>query len=162
MPKDQSEIVVTLNDGKTVHCARQTTVGELLQAEDVTSDELPILGALVNNDVVSLTYPLEVDCELTPLTIADPHGWRIYRRSLAFVLAKSVADIYPGARFSIEHSLGSGLYCTFEMDGASEITEEQLAPIEQRLQEVVRANTPIKRHKISFSEAVERCKDQKQ
>ncbi len=162
MEKDKKDIAVTLQDGKTITCAIQTTAGELFDQLGIKSGQLPLLGALINNDVVSLTYPLEVDCDLTPLTMADPHGWRIYRRSLAFVLAKAVADLFPEARFSIEHSLGSGLYCSFEMNGNAGITSNQLAAIEEILLELVRKDIPIKRRKISFSEAVARFEKEKQ
>ncbi len=162
MEKEKKEIKVTLPDGKTVTCDPQTTAGELFEQVALTTEGLPLLGALVNNDVVSLTYPLEVDCSLAPLTMADPHGWRLYRRSLAFVLAKAVADVFPEARFSIEHSLGSGLYCSFEMNGQTEITSDQLAAIDEQLVEVVRKDIPIKRRKISFNEAVARFEKEKQ
>lgn len=158
----EAEITVTLPGGKSVQCAAQTTVGELLGRQNVKSEGLPILGALINNDVVSLTYPLEVDCDLVPLTMADPHGWRMYRRSLAFVLAKAVKDLFPEASFSIEHSLGSGLYCSFEMNGQTEITSDQLAAIDEQLIKIVRQDIPIMRRKISFSETVTRFEREKQ
>ncbi|MBU4461291.1 MAG: hypothetical protein KJ579_12030, partial [Verrucomicrobia bacterium] len=44
------------------------------------------LGALVNNEAVTLSYPLEVDSEVTLLTMCESHGWRIYRNSVSFLL----------------------------------------------------------------------------
>jgi uridine kinase len=162
MDTDKRMIQVTLEDGRVVSCAPHTTVARLLVREEQVAPDLPFLGALVNNDVVSLTYPLEVDCQLEALTMANPHGWRIYRRSLAFILAKVVNDLYPEARFSIEHSLGSGLYCNFEMGGEFGVSSEQLAAIEARLRDLVREDRPIQRHKISYSEAVARFEQEKQ
>ena len=54
---------------------------------------LPYLGALVNNDICSLSFPLQVNCTLEFLTFADRYGNHIYRRSLAFLLAKAVRDL---------------------------------------------------------------------
>lgn len=162
MADTKQVITVVLEDGQSVECAAQTSVSELIQSVGLSAGELPFLGALVNNDVVSLTYPLEVDCELIPLTIANPHGWRIYRRSLAFVLARAVDELFPEARFSIEHSLGSGLYCNFDLNGETGITEQQLAAIEERLGELVSRRVPIVRRKISFAEAIGRFEQQKQ
>ncbi len=159
---EDKQINIQLADGRTIQCPPQTTVDTLFEQAGIEPQDLPFLGALVNNNVVSLTYPLEVDCELQPLTMATPHGWRVYRRSLAFVLAKAVNDLYPEARFFIEHSLGSGLYCTFELNGKSGITAEQLAAVETRIGELVAADLPIKRRKISFSQAVARFEQQKQ
>ena len=132
------DITVVMSDGKSLQCPPHTSVWELIGEQGMKSDGLPYLGALVNNDVVSLTYPLEVDCELELLTMENPHGWRVYRRSLAFVLAKAVNDVFPEARFSIEHSLGSGLYCNFELHGRNGIETDQLEAIDRRLMELVR------------------------
>lgn len=158
----KQEITVILSDGQTVQCAPQTVVADLMSKAECKSSRLPYLGALVNNDVVSLTYPLEVDCQVELLTMEDPNGWRMYRRSLAFVLAKAVNDVYPEARFSIEHSLGSGLYCNFEMQGEVGISSEQLEAIDRRMMELVRQNVPIERRKISFAEAVGQFEQEKQ
>ncbi len=158
----KQEITVVLSDGRTVRCPPQTVVADLMKQAGCATSGLPYLGALVNNDVVSLTYPLEVDCNVELLTMEDPNGWRMYRRSLAFVLAKAVNDVYPKARFSIEHSLGSGLYCSFEMNGQSGIDGAQLEAIDRRLMELVRQDVPIERRKISFGEAVGRFEQEKQ
>lgn len=163
MPETNPIIKVTLEDGRTLECATQTTVIQLLaQARISTDGDLPVLGALVNNDVVSLTYPLEVDCTLSLLTMATPHGWRIYRRSLAYVLAMSVKAVFPNGHFSVEHSLGSGLYCTFAADDEKEMTPDQLTQIENKMRELVEADLPIERRKIAFAEAVTRFEKEEQ
>jgi uridine kinase len=159
---EHPDIRMTLPDGSTLSCPSDTTAGELLERAGLPSPPLPWLGALVNHDVVSLSFPLEVDGRIEPLTMADPHGWRIYRRSLAFLLAKAVHDLYPAALFSIEHSLGSGLYCSFDLAGRNGILEEELAAIDRRLRELIRMDLPIVRRKISFTEAVERFQRQLQ
>ena len=97
--KDNNQIHIRLGDRSEVHCAPQTRVCDIV---DKTSGPggLYYVGALVNNDAVSLSYPLEVDSEVILLTMADHHGWRIYRRSVCFLLAKTVVELYPEARFS--------------------------------------------------------------
>lgn len=162
MDSTPKNITVTLPQGRTVTCPPQTRVCDLLNDEPKRPDGFPYLGALVNNDVVSLTYPLEVDSTISPLTMADPHGWRIYRRSLSFLLAKAVKELYPTAHFSIEHSLGSGLYCNFEMNGDRGITTKQLSAIDDRLLELIRNKLPIERRKIAFMDAVSQFEQEKQ
>ena len=115
---------------------------------------LPYLAALANNDLVSLTYPLTVNSSVEPITAASPHGWRVYRRSLCFLLAKAVRDVYAHADFTIEHSFGSGLFCNFALDGRQGIDEAALARIEERMRELVRQNRPIERRKVGFVDAV--------
>ena len=162
MEEKTETITVLLEDGRARHCEPHTPANRLLAEAGMTPGELPFLAALVNNDVVSLSYPLEVDCDLKPLTLTDSHGWRVYRRSLTFVLAKVVHDLYPDAHFSVEHSLGSGLYCNCEINGQDGISPEQLAAVDDRLRELVGADVEIKRRKISFAQAVARLEQAEQ
>ncbi len=151
-PRPES-VTVTLSTGVTHTCAPGTAVAELLDGQPFAPEGLHIIGALVNNDVVSLSYPLEVDCRVEFLTLAHPHGWRIYRSSVSFLLAKAVRECFPGATFCVEHSLGTGFYCSFEQDG-NPITEAQLAKIDRHMRDLVARDVPIERRKISFETAV--------
>ncbi len=163
MSKTLPTINITLHDDRIVECPLQTPVDQLLQQQDIRPEgELPFLGATVNNEVVSMTYPLEVSSAVRPLTMKDPHGWRIYRRSIAFLLAKAVKELFPEAHFSAEHSLGSGLYCNFDLHGQQGITPEQLNALESHMMDLVRQDIIIQRHKISFAEAEERLEAEKQ
>lgn len=154
MSKDRKEIVITFENGKPHNCPVNTKVQDLVALAPKPANGLDVVGALVNNDVVSTTFPVEVDSELKLLTMADPQGWHVYRRSLAFLLAKTVNDLYPEVNFTIEHSLGNGLYCSFERDGQPGITEDELGRIDQHMCDLVKQAVPIERRKISFSDAV--------
>ena len=88
-----NRINVEFEDGEQTECPAGTIVGTLSGPND-TESGLPYIVALVNNDLVSLSYPLTVNSTVRFLTMADPHGWRIYRRSLCFLLAKAVRDLY--------------------------------------------------------------------
>ncbi len=150
-----SNITVTLEDGKSIQCAAGLHIGSLL-TKPVSDSGMPFIAALVNNDVSSLSYPLTVNCEVKFLTIADPHGWRIYGRSLTFLLAKAARDAYPEAQLWVEHSFGSGLYCSFHKTAGAEegITSKELARIESRMRLLVERDIPITRRKISYTDAV--------
>lgn len=120
---DNNHITITLADGGNVRKPLATPVQALLP-DDRANNGLHYVGALVNNDVVSLTYPLETDCTVSFLTLADPNGWRMYRNSVSFLLAKAVKALYPEAHFAVEHSLGTGFYCTFELNGTAGVTKQ--------------------------------------
>jgi uridine kinase len=145
-------IQVILPDGQKHICGPQTTVAELLPAR--TADNgLPYLAALVNNDICSLSFPLQVNSEVAFLTLADIHGDYVYRRSLSFLLAKAVRDLFPECEFVVEHSIGNGYYCTFCSGGAPGLSEGMLKRIEAHLRELVRRDIPLVRRKIGFVEA---------
>ena len=161
MDTNLNTITVSLGGGTQVHCAVGTRVRDVLPRHR-SPDGLDYIGALVNNDVVSLSYPVEVDSEVALLTRGDPLGYQIYGRSTCFLLAKAVKEVFPEARFAIEHSLGTGVYCSFEMDGHAGINEEHLQKIDLHMRSLVESDVPIERRKIAFTEAVRRFEREKQ
>ena len=161
MNTTEKMITVTLEDGSTIECPEQTKVVELAPGLKSPSG-LHYLGALVNNELVTLAYPLDVDCEVKLVTLVDSHGWRIYRQSVSFLLAKVIKELYPRARFSVEHSLGSGFYCFFSMNGEKKISEEHLTTIDQRMRKIVNADMAIKRVRIPYTQALKQFEEANQ
>ncbi len=155
-------INVTLQDGRQVSCPVGTSARDLLADAPPPPPGLHYLAALVNNDTASLSRPLHTDCTVHFLTLANPHGWRIYRRSVSFLLAKSVRECFPEASFSVEHSMGTGFYCNFDLPGQRSITQDQLAQIESHLRQLVDRNLPIERRKLSFEAALRRFESEGQ
>jgi uridine kinase len=148
-----SKIHITIGEEPTITGDAGTIVGDLMPTP-ADGQELPYVAALVNNDLVSLTYPLTVNCSVSFITAASPHGWRVYRRSLCFLLAKAVRDVYPDAEFSVEHSIGPGLFCNFALSGRPGIEPAALERVQARMQELIQQNCTIERRKISFADAV--------
>ncbi|MCX6991519.1 MAG: nucleoside kinase [Kiritimatiellaeota bacterium] len=150
-------ISITLEDGTRRRCRPHTPAGTLLK-KPCDAHGLPYIGARVNNDIVSLTYPLEVNAEVRFLTMTDPQGMRIYRDSLSFLLAKTAAALFPDGRFSIEHSLGTGLFCRFEatvLGRGGALSPRQVAALEAAMRRLIARNLPIRRRKLSFADALE-------
>lgn len=150
-------IDVVLPGGETRTCDSAATVRDMLPGP-ADDNGLPYLGALVNNDICSISFPLQVNCALEFLTFTDPYGSRIYRRSLAFLLAKAVRDLMPDCSFAVEHAIGDGYYCSFSSCGKSVvgdagIREEQIAAIEAHMRELVARDIPLERKQIGFVEA---------
>jgi uridine kinase len=145
-------IQVTLPDGQVHTCGPQTTVQDLLPAH-TAANGLPYLAALVNNDICSLTFPLQVNSEVQFLTLADTHGEFVYRRSLSFLIAKAVRDLFPEGEFAVEHSIGNGYYCTFSSAGSKGLSAAMVKRLETHMRELVRRDIPLVRKKIGFVEA---------
>lgn len=154
-------IQVTLTDQTTRTVATDTRVEEIVPGY-YSDDGLPYVCALVNNDVQSLSSPLEVDCVVRPVSINETHGDRVYRRSVAFLLAKTIRELHPRGDFTVEHSIGPGLYCNFEEDESIGLTTEQLTTVEERMRELVTEDIPIVRTKIAFTDALERFRKEGQ
>ncbi len=131
-----------------------TIVGGLIPDSD-KNNKLPYIAAMVNNDVVSLSYPLTVNSKVRFITMRDPHGWRVYRNSLSFILAKAVKDIFPQAVLSIDYSLGLGLFCSFRIkpDMPEGISDSDLQKINNRMREIINSDLKINRLKVSYTDA---------
>ncbi|MBI2440970.1 MAG: nucleoside kinase [Lentisphaerae bacterium] len=145
-------IRITLKDGAARRCRSNTPVSQLLK-KPCDPHGLPYIGCRVNNDIVSLTYPLDVNASVLFLTMTDAAGMRIYRASLTFLLAKAASTLYPERRFCIEHSLGTGLFCRFAATPG--ITTRQVAALEAAMRSLVSRNLPIRRRKLAFADALE-------
>ena len=158
---ERPTIRVRLDEGEPRVVPTGIRVEEILE-ERRSPGGLDYMGALVNNDVVSLSFSLEVDSRVVPITVENHHGDRIYRRSIAFLLAKVMHEMFPAATYGVEHSLGTGLYCTFEQDGRSGISPEDLDRVDRRMHELVDQDLPIVRSKVSFETALRRFEEEQQ
>ncbi len=147
-------ISVRLEDGSVLACAPGTEAGALLRKR-TAPDGLPYIGCLVNHDVSSLSYPLDINCELRFLTLRDPQALHIYRNSLSFLLSKAAQELFPHARFSIEHSLGTGFFCRFEIGARRSVTRRQVQQLDQAMRGFINRDMPIRRRKLAFSEALD-------
>lgn len=149
-----NKININIENTPDFVCDIGTTVSELLTT-DCDDKGQPYIAALVNNQPVSLTYPLEVNSKISFITASSSQGWRIYRNSLCMLLGKAIHDLFCEAEFAVEHSFGPGLFCDFIKDGVADIDKEALIKIENHLKDIVAENHPIERRKISFVDAVE-------
>ncbi len=144
-----------MEDSSVLTCEAGTEAGALLKRR-VAPDGLPYIGCLVNNDVSSLSYPLDINCALRFLTLRDPQALHIYRNSLAFLLSKAAEELLPRVRFSIEHSLGTGFFCRFETSTRSSVTRRQVQQLDKAMRGFISRDLPIRRRKLAFSEALAR------
>lgn len=113
-----------------------------------------VLGAMVNNKLKELTYEIYKPKNVRFIDLTHPAGRRMYIRSLCFVLYKAVNDLYPGAGFRLEHSISNGLYCRLT-DKNIVLSEENIANIKNRMQEIIAADLPFVREEIETEKAIE-------
>lgn len=141
-----------LPDGRTIRGPRGATAGELL---GLLKDELPpIVGAIVNGELRELTFCLQMDSKVQPVTMGDADGMRIYRRSLTFLLEVAFITLFPEADVSVDHSVSSGgFYC--QAIDRPQLTPQELAQVEAAMRSLVEADLPFRRLEVPLAEAVE-------
>jgi uridine kinase len=98
--------------------------------------------------------PLVGDADVTPVTIAEPDGARIYRRSLALLLVTAAAEEFPEAEVFVQHSapIMGGHFCAVR--GRAPFTPDELLALERRMRRIVESDEPILKSAASVPEAI--------
>ena len=149
-PRDNVE--VHLPDGRVLAGPRGTCVGKFLE-EAGGSGGAPLVAAIVNSDLRELTYPVQMDLKLAPVTMADADGARIYRRSLTFLLSAAFSNLFPQNHLTIDHSVSSGGYFC-QVTDRSPLTEAELAELTKRMRAWVVQDESFSRQEVSLKEAL--------
>jgi uridine kinase len=144
-------VQVYLPHGRILEGPADSQVLIFLSAVDT---EAPIVGAVVNGALRELTYPIEMDARVRPITMAEADGMRIYRRSLTFLLAAAFEPLFPEAELTVDHSVSSGgYYC--EVTGRDPLKQKELNSLEARMRELVEADIPFAKSHTPLKEAIE-------
>ena len=130
----------------------------LLDVYQEFADEIklpyPVISAKVNNASQGLKFRLYQNRDVEFLDARAGSGHRVYVRSLSFVLYKATQDIFPGSKLFIEHSLCRGYYCNFKKKDGTPLTDEDVAQVRKRMQEIVDLDMPFRRTEATNEEAI--------
>src|SRR4029453_15314440 len=140
----RSSVEIYLPDGRVLSGPRGAKLGEFLQTVEHDSE---LVAAVVNSDLRELTYPIHLESRVIPVTMSDPDGARIYRRSLTFLLEMAFTDLFPEAVLFVDHSVAAGgYYC--QITGRSLLSESEITALKVHMQELVKSNLPFERMEI--------------
>lgn len=154
--------VLLVNDGRRYELPLFEKLGDFSKQvcpvvkDDRTGVVYPVLAALVDHKLKELDFKLAMTHEVEFIGYNHPDGRRTYLRSLCFVLQNAVRELFPDKVLVIDHSLPSGLYCKVietrkQEDGRCRtlaLTQDQLASVKSRMQEIVSADMPFRKEKI--------------
>jgi threonyl-tRNA synthetase len=141
---------IELAGGTTTELPEGEPVGAVLPPEAI--------AARVDGELVDLSYVPAIDGKVEPVLPSDGDGLLVLRHSAAHVLAQAVCDLWPGTRYAIGPPIEDGFYYDLELPG--QVSETDLAKIEDRMREIVAADQPFVREEIPRAEALERFADQ--
>ncbi len=145
-------IKITLADGAVKEYPKGTTALEIARS---ISEGLArkVLAANVNGEVWDATRPIEQDAQLKLLTWQDDGGKSTFWHSSAHLLAEAVEDVFPGVKFWVGPAIDKGFYYDMDLGGRA-ITEEDLAKLEKKMNELAKKNSQYIRKAMPKSEAV--------
>src|SRR6266516_6035449 len=97
--------------------------------------------------VCDLAAPLADGTAIEIVTDRSPEALELIRHDAAHVLAESVLDLWPGAKISIGPPIANGFYYDIEFPDGNP-GEDDLARIEERMNEHVKADEPFERREL--------------
>ncbi|MFZ6030832.1 MAG: nucleoside kinase [Chloroflexota bacterium] len=146
----RSKVEIHLPDERIIEGPRGAAVGDFLK---IIESPAPIVGAVVNGELRELTYPIQIEARVRPVTMAEADGMLIYRRSLTFLLDAAFEDTFPDAVLTVDHSVSAGGYFC-QVSDPTLLTPENLTRIEKRMCELVDADLAFAKREVALPEAI--------
>ncbi|WP_347241542.1 threonine--tRNA ligase [Thermus sp.] len=153
-------MTVYLPDGKPLDLPQGATARDVAKALG-ESWERRAVGALVDGELYDLLRPLPEGARVRLLTEKDPEFQRLFRHTLAHVLAQAVKEHFrekgydpESVRLGVGPVIEKGFY--YDIDAPEPLSEEDLPAIEERMREILRRDLPLKRFVLPREEALAR------
>ena len=144
------------NNKKIVNVNIGSTLSDVLNEINLKMPYGPVC-AKVNNKVEGLHYRLYHKKDVEFLDMTSGSGSRNYTRSVFFVLCKAVKDIWSGSHVVIDIPVSNGYYCDLRI--GRPVTEEDVAKVKARMDEIIAAAMPIRRHESVTEKAIKLFSD---
>lgn len=139
------------NNKKTLNVPIGSTLSDVFRELNLNMDYGP-LSVKVNNKVEGLHYRVYHNKDVEYLDIKSPSGARAYTRTLFFVLCKAVHDLWPEADVVIDIPVSNGYYCNIDI--GRPVTAFDADAVRRRMQEIIDAAMPIRRHESTTEEVI--------
>ena len=114
----------------------------------------PIVSAKVNNVSQGLKFKVYQNKDIEFIDVRESSGMRVYCRSLCFLLYKAATDVFPGSKLYMEHPISNGYFCHLRKADGKDITTEDLAHLERRMNELVEKDMPFHRYDVQTERAI--------
>lgn len=115
----------------------------LAEAQKLLKIETPyqIVNCKVNNKTESLDYKLYQPKHIEFVDLSESSGMRTYVRSLCFILAKAISEVFPNARMRIEHPISKGYYG--RVDGKDKLSDKDISKIKAVMDDLIKEDIPF-------------------
>jgi len=150
-------INITFPDGAVREYEKGTTALDIAKS---ISEGLArkVLAANINGQVWVATRPINDNASIKLLTWNDAEGKATFWHSSAHLMAEAVESLFPGVKFWVGPPVENGFY--YDMDlGDRKMTEEDLAKLEKKMNELAKQNNIYTRKEISKKDAIKYFSD---
>ena len=149
-------INVKLKDGSIREVKEESNVLELASLISKKLAKVAVAGE-VNGTLVDLSYKLKDEDEVNILTYDDEVGIEVMRHTTSHVMAQAVKRIYKDAKVTIGPSIENGFYYDFDIENP--LNNEDLAKIEEEMNNIIKEDLNIERMELSREEAIKLMED---
>lgn len=129
-----------------------STLSEVFSASGIKMDYGPVC-AKVNNKVEGMHYRLYNDKDVEFLDMQSGSGSRTYTRTLFFICCKAINDLYGNIGVRIDIPVSKGYYVNLKLGRT--VTPDDVERIRHRMQEIIDAHIPVKRHMVPTEQAIQ-------
>ena len=149
-------INVKLKDGSIREVKEESNILELASLISKKLAKVAVAGE-VNGTLVDLSYKLKDENEVNILTCDDEVGIEVMRHTTSHVMAQAVKRIYKDAKVTIGPSIENGFYYDFDIENP--LNNEDLAKIEEEMNNIIKEGLNIERIELSREEAIKLMED---
>jgi len=143
--------IITLPDGSQRQFEDNVSVVDVA-ASIGTGLAKAALAGCVDGQMVDTSHVITTDCDLAIITDKDPRGLEVIRHSTAHLLAQAVKLLFPEAQVTIGPVIDDGFYYDFAFHRP--FTPEDMAKIEEKMQQLVKENHAITRREMPRGDAI--------
>ena len=145
-----SAVTVTLPDGSQRSFDKAISIYEL--ALDIGPGlAKATVGGRVNGERRDACDLITEDAEVSLFTAKDEDGLEIIRHSCAHLIGHAVKQLWPDAKMAIGPTIENGFY--YDIDLEHRLTDEDMAKLEKRMQELAKTDYAVVKKKVSWQEA---------
>ncbi len=119
---------------------------------DIVGDSREYLAAYVNKRVRELTYVVDKDSEIIPLTFKDRDAMRIYESSLRFLVAMAMHNIHPHYQIRFAYNVSRSVFLQILNQGTS-ASGVMIKELIAEMNRLVEQDIPLVRQIVSKEEA---------
>ncbi len=137
--------VICQNTSSVIEVEAGTSLLEL-ERKLALGGKYPMLAAYVNNRIKELNYKIFKPLAVRYIDITHFEGYRVYQRTISFIVQKAVRDLWNDRKFYIRHTVGRGFYCEF--DDEQELSYSEIEALRAQMQKIIDARYKIERHRM--------------
>lgn len=141
---------------KSIDFPKFTTYYEISKAFNMPKS---ILGAKVNNEVLSLSDSAIQSSDVEFIDLNDINGNKMYKYALEFIFEVALKTHFPELEITYQHSVPRGVLG--EIIGNHVITQEDLLKIKNTMAKMITEDIPFKKYNVKKKEAIEFYKKNK-